>query len=219
MVFFRTAYKKKLHKNNCFDEDWFDIPSEDTVDIFLSIAELKALAKKNLLNKSMDLARDWFIIDCFTGLRISDLVLLDKQNLQKGFITISNEKTNVQVTIPVHPLVQDVIKKYKGFPPKITSQEINREIKKAAELAKINDTFLWQITKGGKRVNEYIPKYQMVSCHTSRRSFITNLLLNQVPDNIVMQLAGIKKHSTLLKYKKATPMQTAELMKDHAFFK
>jgi hypothetical protein len=58
----------------------------------------------------------------------------------------------------------------------------------------------------------------MVSNHTARRSFITNLLDALVPDNIVMQLAGIKKHATLLKYKKTKPQQTAELMASHAFF-
>jgi site-specific recombinase XerD len=59
----------------------------------------------------------------------------------------------------------------------------------------------------------------MISAHTARRSFITGLLEAGVSDNQVMALAGIKKHTTLLRYKKTKAEKTAEIMKDHPYFK
>lgn len=96
---------------------------------------------------------------------------------------------------------------------------MNRSIKQVCELAGINETVLYSITKGGVRKDFHLKKWEMVSNHTSRRSFITNLLNDGVPDNTVMQLAGIKKHATLMKYKKTKPEETAKLMKGKSIFK
>lgn len=86
-------------------------------------------------------------------------------------------------------------------------------------MVQLNETVLYFLTKGGTRKDFYLKKYEMVSCHTARRSFITNLLNAGIPDNQVMQLAGIKKHATLLRYKKTKPEETANILKDHTFFK
>lgn len=216
-VFMGAAYDLGYHKNPVFKARWFKKITEDTFDVYINEDELKNIAKIKVSGREQ-VARDWFIVGCFTGLRISDLTLLTKQNLIDNFITIGNEKTDAKVVLPVHPLVKAILKRYKGFPPKVSDQEINRTIKKVAKEAGLTQLFLYQITKGGKRVDEYIPKWKMVSSHSCRRSFITNLLRNGVQDNIVMDLAGIKKHATLLKYKKSTPEETARDIASHSFF-
>lgn len=211
------AKERGWHQN----EDYKKIPvvREDTDDIHLEPHELDKIYKHNLPNKTLDIARDWFIIDCYLGLRISDIQLLNDRNFTKNTVTIVNEKTDTKVVVPLRPEVKAILKKWKGLPPKITDQEINRSIKEVAELAGIKDTVLYFLTKGGKRKDYYLKKYEMVSNHTARRSFITNLLNAGVPDNQVMHLAGIKKHHTLLRYKKSSPEKTAEILKNHSFFK
>jgi integrase len=219
-VFMKTAYNKGYHKNICFNDDWFVTPEEQTPDIYLTIAELEAMEKHKLHKKDQQICRDWFIVGSWLGLRVSDLLRLNEtDNLQKDFITISNEKTNEKIVVPIHPMARRVLKRWKGFPPKVSSVELNRVIKEVAELAKINQKILFTITKGGQRVDEYLPKWKMVSSHTMRRNFITNTLLAGFMDNQVMSASGIKKHTTLLRYKKASPEDVAKEMSKHPLFK
>jgi integrase len=141
------------------------------------------------------------------------------KNSEKDRVTIASEKTDTKVVIPLRPEVRAILKKWGGLPPKMSDQEINRSIKEVCEVVGFTDTVLYFLTKGGTRKDYYLKKYEMVSCHTARRSFITNLLSAGIPDNQVMQLAGIKKHATLLRYKKTTAEQNADSLKDHEYFK
>lgn len=207
---------KAADKNPIYDQ--FKIITEETYDIYLSEQELKAMYDLKLNNREC-VTRDWFILDSYTGLRISDIQLLTQKNIQSGFITIANEKTDEVVKIPVHPFVRNILKKYKGFPPKVSDQEINRTIKKVAQKAKINSNVLYTITKGGVREDNYLKKWQMVSCHTCRRSFITNLLKAGVSETLVMKLTGIKSHVTMQRYNKMSIDEAAKIMSKHKFFK
>jgi integrase len=192
---------------------------EETHDIYLDEEELRAMYELDLPDRER-VARDWFILDCYTGLRVSDLVRLSGKNLSGEFITISNKKTGEKVVLPVHPYARAVLKRYEGgFPPKITDVEINRTIKKVAAKAGIKGRVLFTITKGGKRKDEYLEKSQMVSCHTARRSFITNLRKNGVPDSIVMKLTGIRSAATLKRYDKLTSDEAAKIAAGLNFFR
>lgn len=219
IVLMKEAKKRGYHNNIAHLDPDFKRMREETDDISLTPAELDLLYKQNIPNKIRDIARDWFIIDCYLGLRVSDIQLLDPKNIESDRVTIASEKTDTKVVIPLRPEVKAILKKWKGLPPKITDAEINRSIKEVCEILKFNDVVLYSVTKGGARKDFYLKKWEMVSCHTCRRSFITNLLNAGVTDNQVMQLAGIKKHATLLRYKKTKPEQTADIMKDHPFFK
>lgn len=218
-VFLRAAKKRGAHENLIFLDEDFRVPDEETDDVYLSEAELKTIYEKHYVTDTLDLVRDWFIIDCFTGLRISDIQMLSDEHILKDRIRLVNEKTDTKVVIPIHPYVKAILKKHKGLPRKITDQKMNENIKKVCEIAGIKESVLYSVTKGGKRKDYHLKKYEMVSNHTARRCFITNLLNAGFPDNQVMQLAGIKKHATLLRYKKTKPEETAEIVKDHKFFK
>jgi site-specific recombinase XerD len=220
MVCLMKATKKRgYHDNIGYLDEEFKVIQEQTDDIALSEKELERLYKHPITEQTKDIARDWFIIDCYLGLRVSDIQLLHNRNIHDNTVTIANEKTDTKVVIPMRSEVREILQKWGGFPPKITDQEINRSIKEVARDAKFTQTVLYFLTKGGARKDFYLKKYEMISCHTARRSFITNLLNAGVADNVVMQLAGIKKHATLLRYKKTKPEETAQIMKDHKFFK
>jgi integrase len=204
--------------NPIFDDEEFKKIQEATSDVYLDEKELGAIMRLKLRNRE-SLARDWFILDCYTGLRVSDLVVLNKKNYHNGYITIANEKTGAKVVIPSHPIVKKILGRYKGFPPPITDVEINRTIKKVAEKAGITEKVLFTITKGGKRKDSYMQKWEMVSNHTARRSFITNLRKNGVADSIVMKLTGIRSAATLQRYDKLSADEAAKIAAKLKFFK
>lgn len=218
-VFLKAAKKRGAHENLIYLDEDFRVPDEQTEDVYLSEKELKKLYTHNYTNETHQLVRDWFLIDCYTGLRISDIQLLGSANLHGDAIRIINEKTDTRVVIPMNAMVRSIIKKHKGLPRKITDQKMNFYLKQVCELAGIKENVLYSVTKGGVRKDYHLKKWEMVSNHTARRCFISNLLNAGIPDNQVMQLAGIKKHSTLLRYKKTKPEETAQILKDHTFFK
>ncbi len=193
-------------------------PAEETPDIYLNEKDLDKLYEVKLKDDIHNIVRDRFVIDCYLGLRISDLQLVTDDNIHGDFIVIANEKTDSKVVIPQHPRVKAILKKYKGMPPKVSDQEMNRSLKEICLKAKLNEKFLYTVTKGGVRKDFYLHKWEMVSNHTARRTFITNLLKAGISSSIVMKLAGIKKAQTLERYNKISEEENAEIAAKLPFF-
>jgi integrase len=55
-------------------------------------------------------------------------------------------------------------------------------------------------TKGGKTVTETLQRSEFVTCHTSRRSFASNLFLQGIPTITIMAITGHKTESAFMKY-------------------
>lgn len=209
----------KMSGNNpIYSTDLFRKVWEETPHVYLNEEELKAIYEKPL-TKPLDNIRDWFILCCYTGLRVSDLLQLTERNYSKGFITIANEKTDATVVIPAHPIVKEIIKKHNGFPPKSCQQKINFHIKEIAKSAGVNTSMLFTITKGGKRIDKYVKKWELITCHTGRRSLVTNMRKTGISDSITMKLTGIKATATLRKYDKLSNEEAAKIAAKHEFFK
>lgn len=211
------SLERGLHDNMEFKKKSFRRLREETDAVALDMDELQIMYEFACADEYEDRGRDWFVLDCFTGLRISDIQMLEDRN--KDMITIINQKTGAKVVIPKHPYVKEIMKKWGGLPPKMSNDDISKHAKNVARIAGMNETIAKKITKGGRIVAEYLPKWKMISPHTARRSFITNLLEACVPDNLVMQLTGIVQHTTLVRYKKTKAEKAAEIMKDHDFFR
>lgn len=127
--------------------------------------------------------RDCFIIGLNTGLRISDLRRLRKEDYKGGIITIRNQKTDVETAIPANGDVRRIIASYGNDFPYVPGTNkwyveivMNREIKKICALAGINEMIKVIKTKGATKEITMLPKSQLISTHTCRRSFVTNKL-------------------------------------------
>lgn len=217
-MFMELGLKRGLHKNLEYKHEDFIKHKEDTFDIYLDQTEIAAIVAVNHPLKIYNLARDWFVIDCYTGLRISDIQLLGKSNITGNMITIINRKTDAKVVIPIHPLVTQIIKRHRGFPKKISDQKINEYIKVIAKMAGIKERVLYSVTKGGELENNWLEKWQMVSNHTARRSLVSNLVAAKVPGDTIKALTGITSDTTLRRYIKLTPEDHARVAASHSFF-
>ena len=87
-----------------------------------------------------------------------------------------------------------------------------KEVCKESEITSIEQK---GITKGGVRIKQNYKKWQLVSSHTARRSFATNLYLSGFPTLSIMQITGHKTESAFMKYIKVTNEQHAELLRLH----
>ena len=71
------------------------------------------------------------------------------------------------------------------------------------------------ITKGGKYKEDTMEKWQMVSSHTARRSFATNLYNQGVEVITIMKMTGHRTEGAFLKYIKVTEEQHARKLEQH----
>lgn len=194
----------------------FEVFSEAAENIYLTEAELKQIWELDLTNlPEIEIARDWFLIACYTGSRYSDFYKFKKTNLneESDFIDFRQTKTKAKVVIPLHPIVKDIYKKYNWKLPEVIPYHlINDRIRKAVELAGI--TQLESISKSidGKMVEFEIERYKLVGTHTGRRSFCTNMYLLGLPMYQIMSISGHKSEKNFLLYIKIKANEHAEMM-------
>lgn len=227
-VWLNAAKAEKL-----FDgEDYKKYPSKgaDVDNIYLTKDEIERMyrldiplliAKGEIDAKStIEKTRDLFIIGCWTGLRRSDINRLEKAlfDIEKRTITIVTEKTGEMVTIPMHPFIEELYKKYDGKFPKLTDKaNTNRHLQEIGRHAQIDDNVMVKETRGGKIDSHIYKKYQLIRMHTARRSFATNMFLDGMPTINIMKFTGHTTETNFLKYIKITREENAEMMRK--FFK
>jgi site-specific recombinase XerD len=201
-------------KNSDADISNFYVYTEDVDNVYLNETELKQLKDFDFSNiPHLDRVRDWFLLLAWTGSRFSDLEKIDKANIKNGMITYRQQKTNTSVTIPLHPVVSDILQKYNyQMPETITNQKFNEYIKEACKAAKIDSLESFTRTVGGKLITETLPKFELVSSHTCRRSFCTNMYLRGLDTLMIRSISGHKTEKSFLKYIKVSQQQHAEMM-------
>lgn len=191
-----------------------EVFTDDVNNVFLNETELQQLKDFDFSAvPHLDRVRDWFLLLAWTGSRFSDLGKIDKANIRNGMITYRQKKTNTLVTIPMHPVVNDILQKYNfDMPELISNQKFNDYIKEACKAAKIDNVESITRTVGGKLITETMPKYELVSSHTCRRSFCTNQYLRGLDTMMIRSISGHKTESSFLTYIKVSQKEHAERM-------
>ena len=169
-------------------------------EIALTAKEVKALYKLDLVESPhLDRLRDLFIIACYTGLRYSDYHQVKKENINEdGRLFIATIKTGAIVTIPLHPIVLEILEKYNyNLPPVVANQPFNRALNEICKKAGFTELTKKQIRKARKVITTEVPKYERIRTHTARRSFATNLKASGVKEETIARLTGHSNTDTL----------------------
>lgn len=220
-VFMNEANQRGVSNNLEFLKKGFKVPKEDIDNIYLTEDELLTIYNLDLKkNVRLDQARDLFIVGCYTGLRFSDFSQLKRENIRNGMISLRTQKTGELVAVPVHPIVEDIMSKYKGkffnsLPPSFANQVMNGYLKTLGQMAGLDETFIIKKTVGGKKVELTFKKYEIITTHTARRSFATNLFLQEFPAISIMKITGHRSEKNFMNYIKMTPHQNAEKLRKH----
>ncbi|MBW8522166.1 site-specific integrase [Chryseobacterium chendengshani] len=189
--------------------------TDETVDTYLNPSEIDLIYNLDLTNdNSLDNVRDLFIIGLWTGLRISDLKRINQFLFTKKTIVISEtQKTGIKVEIPIHHQVRNTLtKRNNELPKNISTQKFNDYIKEVCRLAGITEITLGNIKnpKTNRKEKGHYPKYLLITSHTARRSFATNLYGTELSDKAIMSITGHKSHTQFLKYIKTTDKEHIE---------
>ena len=145
--------------------------------IALTHTELKEIENLDLTkNPRLDKIRDRFLIGCYTGLRFSDFIRLNKNHIvDDAYIQLKQEKTKDFNTQPFWDEVRKIFEKYDYELPKpISESNFNLYLKEICELCdslkKEQEITEYEM---GKAKSIYKPRFELVTSHTARRTFVT----------------------------------------------
>lgn len=90
----------------------------EAAKVFLSVDELEKIDKTVFLRPALENAKNWLIIGCYTGQRVSDLLKMTKGIIVKrGVVELIEQKqvkTDECVSIPVLPETKDIKNRNNG---------------------------------------------------------------------------------------------------------
>ena len=141
-TFCKEAKRKGLETHPQLDD--LKLKAEKPIPLYLNFDEIKQIEAVEDLPEYLDNARDWLIISCYTGQRISDFMRFNKQMIRiersKSLLEFKQQKTQKLMTIPLHKKVLALLEKRNGeFPRAISDQRYNNFIKEVCKLAKLNN--------------------------------------------------------------------------------
>ena len=193
--------------------DDLKLKMEKGIAMYLTFDELKQIEDAESLPEYLDNARDWLIISCYTGQRISDFMRFTSEMIRiekgKSLLEFKQQKTQKLMTIPLHQKVLEILDKRNGqFPRPISDQRYNNYIKDVCKLAGVNkkitgkkqvDVNLDGNTSKFRSVTGMFEKWELVTSHIGRRSFATNFY-GQIPTNYLIYVTGHSSESLFLNY-------------------
>lgn len=200
----RWAEKRGYQVNPSYKE-WEIIKREYPV-ISLTLDELQRIEALNNLPSHLEMARDYLSICCRTGQRISDVKRISALSISSGTWKIFQKKgsrqkqkiVELRLTGFCAPVI-DIVNKHGGQLPALSEQKINEHIKTICKLAGITQEIHIERWQGNKKIKIPGKKYEFISTHCGKKTFITILGGMGVPVKIISDLTGtsirtIEKH-------------------------
>ena len=212
---FKYAVKLKKLPPAILTELKFDTSREETDAIYITMDQIKEMyAIKKFDLPEQEVVRDMFVIGCFTGMRFSDYSVLDPSAIRNNRLSFIQVKTGAKVTIPIHPIVNEILQKYNYvLPPVPRNNEFNAIIKTVGEkMPSLHVPFTKQITYKRELVEIEKMKYEFLMTHTARRSFCSNEYIRGTDPMIIMSISGHKSYKSFMRYIKVSGDQFADKM-------
>ena len=238
-----AAESEGHHHNNLWKDKKFKGTRVEVDNIYLTqedLDKIMAVPEDNLDYYQL-LARDIFMVGVYTAQRVSDYNNIKKEDFttvtkktivevpdtenpwvmrdeivrkEVLYLNIRQQKTGAKVTIPCKKELKKIMERYDYQLPHLADQVINRNIKKVAEMAGLNELIEIETTKGGTPKKEKIEKYKLVHTHTARRTGATLMYLAGIDLYDIMKVTGHASPKMLKKYIKADSLEVAEKLSD-----
>lgn len=238
-----AAESEGHHRNNLWKDKKFKGTRVEVDNIYLTQEDLDKImaVPEDKLDYYQLLARDIFMVGVWTAQRVSDYNNIKKEDFttvkkkiivevpdpenpwtvidqieqkEVTYLNVRQQKTGAKVTIPCKTELKKILEKYDYQLPHLADQVINRNIKKVAEMAGLNELVEIETTKGGTPKKEKIEKYKLIHTHTARRTGATLMYLAGIDIYDIMKVTGHASPKMLKKYIKADSLEVAEKLSD-----
>lgn len=169
---------------------------------FLEIEDIKKIQNLRFkLNSPLYDARELFLFECFTGIRISDILTLKWKNITDKEITICMRKTGKALNIPQQDFVKSILNKRRLivernggqiYPEKYVFNILKVDVEKVSPQETLNaiSSATAIINKKLKRIAQKTGIKKTLSTHVGRHSFATLLITGDVNLMTVRDLLG-----------------------------
>jgi integrase len=196
------ARKRGLEISNELDE--IKVTQKKAQSIYLTFQEIDKICETDYKESHLNDARDWLLISCYTGQRVSDFMRFDKKMIRKqggrSLIEFTQTKTGKIMTIPLHDKILEILEKREGnFPRKQFDQKYNYNLKIIGKKAGLNQIVWGGINVNNRKVFGNYKKYELLTSHIGRRSFATNYY-GTIPTPLLMSATGHGSEKTFLIY-------------------
>ena len=183
--------------------------------VILNHKELQRI-EEQILPPDLERVKDWLLISCYTGQRVSDFMKFTQKNIQQKeeekYLDFVQQKTMKRVLLPIHPVVEKIIEKYQGtFPKPLTELSYNKQLKQLGKTIGLT-----QCINSRKRIQyrakegEY-QKWELLSSHIGRRSFATNFY-GKIPTALLISATGHSTEKMFLRYINQLDTQKTKLL-------
>jgi len=223
-TFLAWSYDRGLNKYDYFRK--FK-KKEFSVDIVtLSEQELKKLEELDLSaeenfsknpSERLDRVRDLFLFACYTGARFSDIANINRADIKDNVWYLRQVKTKNITEIPLIDKAQNILKKYELFEkplPVISNQKLNKYLKELCKKAELFDKVKVTEQKGNQTIEKVHQKYELITTHTARRTFITLSLIKGMNAQVIMSITGHKSYNSFKKYVNLVTEDKRKALKD-----
>lgn len=203
-VFLNWAVEKGNIQSNEFQNVKFPYKINPADTISLTDEELYKLHHFDLTNnKRLEQVRDVFCLECYTGLRYSDTAKITKESYSGTALKIFTEKTTDRLSIPLRYEASEILDKYFDNNldlPVISNQKMNVYLKELGQICEFNTPEVILKISGIKKEEVIKKKYELITTHTGRRTFVTQSCERKMDPIKIMKITGHKNYDTFLKY-------------------
>ena len=205
-MFLNWAVQHKYTDNTNFQE-FKAIQQPDMLKVVLTAEDIEKIKKAPLTGKNYLVnVRDLLILSTLTGLRFSDYCRVKSEHIKNyegrgKKLKIRQEKTNEFVEVPLTQEAECIVNRLiSGETHPVSNQKMNEYVKDLCKEAGVDELFEIHKFKGKNKTTTRQPKYELITTHTGRRTFATNLMLKGIPAIIVMGYTGHKDIKSFMKY-------------------
>lgn len=210
ITIFRDFLKFLIKNKHIEDSDILeDAPTVKSIDkkiIFLTWEELITFYNYPTKREYEQIAKDIFCLASFTSLRYSDIKNLNIANIKDNKIELIIQKTRKTIHIELNDYAKEILSRQT---PDLTTGKIfkyisvptlNTNIKSIAKACKIDEAIEIEYYKHRRRIKEIKPKYELISIHTGRKTFVSNAIMMGIDPYIVMKWTGHSDYKTMKPY-------------------
>jgi integrase len=205
--FLRWSAKMGYYDGDLADTFKPRLKNADREIIYLSWDELMHLYNFTFKQKYLEHVRDVFCFCCFTSLRHSDVYKLKRSDVKEDYISIVTKKTVSGLKIELNKYSKSILDKYKDMEfadnkvlPVISLQKMNDYLKEMGKLAGFDEQIRTVYFIGSQRYEEVHRKYDLLTTHCGRRTFVVHSLRLGIPAEVVMSWTGHSDYDSMKPY-------------------
>ena len=172
--------------------------------------DLDKINRRPQYRKTLKLVRDHFLLSCYLGQRFSDMVRVEETNFSENDwkFTITQKKTGNTAVLEMNHVYKEppsylkvLLDKYHYKSPWTGNiSNYNRYLRELAKLVGFNEDVKFEYKINGKVIKKTFKKWELISSHTARRSFITNAVKRDANLQYIKRASGHKSGSSFDKY-------------------